>query len=337
MLQNQTTSVQALAPVPTGMDPKLHAVLDYLKHPVVNFNLQDIRLWGVSFAQTAQNEWSAIIASKIFVAAVRNIQVVPPGAFFSYPEDCFLTQSPFPRTNDDLLAALYSGFNTPDHKMAYSHILGFPLNHMINRLEGDLTTDQRNLSRLIIAATPRSRERHELIGRFSGMPRVFKSDKAPKPFVATSGISPLYIDPDLTYLFIVTKETDSCYECHIIEPFAPAKIGMIYSSQGFIPDNLDAINRLQTVPANLKVSVPLMTMPDPAEPPFFPSHHVDADAFHSLLRMMVLSEADIVNLHLTHDPNAPIFLSTQEKPGFPHIDVMLATINANPNIGPQRK
>lgn len=312
-------------------DPRINQLLDAMMNPGVQFNLQDMKLWGVLFHKTGPDEWTAITASGLYIIAARNIGFTPPGIFYSYAEKSFLNISPYPRTAEELLGQLYSGFDNQAKTQVYTTHLGFQIPNVVNLLE--MTGDRdRKQSRVIIAPTPPLR-RLEYVGRFNEnhpLGKMFKHPKIEKPFVVRDGMLPQFIHPDIKYRFLATAEYPDHFSVEITGPHDPGRIGVITSPNGFIPEDIDAINRFETTfPARMK-GIPIVK----GDPNFVP-HHFDANLFHILLRACLISGADLVDLALTTDMNAPVFLSTDNLPENPHLDMMIATLDWRK--GPQRR
>lgn len=318
-------------PTNTAIDPKIRQLLDAMMNPGVQFNLQDMKLWGVLFHKTGPDEWTAITASGLYIIAARNIGFTPPGIFYSYAEKSFLDISPYPRTAEQLLEQLYSGFNVHDKTQVYTTHLGFQIPNVVNLLE-TMGDKDRKQSRVIIAPTP-SLRRLEYVGRFDGnhqLGRVFKSPKVDKPFIARDGMHSNLVHPDVKYRFVATAEYPDHFSVEITGPHSPARIGVVTSPNGFIPEDIDAINRFETTfPSRMK-GIPIVN----GDQNFVP-HHFDANLFHILMRACLISGADLIDLALTTNLNAPVFLSTDNRPENPHLDIMIATLDWQK--GPQRR
>lgn len=312
-------------------DPRIGILLNAMKNPGIQYNLQDVKFWGVCFHPIGENQWAAIVASGLYVIMAENIGFIPPAKYFSYREEAFFDVNPFPRDGNGLLQELFSDFNTPAG-INYLVKLRIPLSNIINLLE-TISERDRKQSRVVISPTPRL-EKPEMIGRFSGdrYNKVFRSTRVEKPFVVVGGMPLEAIHPAVTYRFVVTGERPDCYEATITGTHGQARIGVVVSPQGFIPDDIKSINELKTVSPLLMRDLRVID----GNPDFVP-HHLDANLLHTLLRTCLLSGAKEIDISLTGDFKKGVFISTvnEENSISPKINIKAGPLDWS--LGPQRR
>lgn len=327
-----TTQSAGVQTISSSDNDKIYELIEAMKNPSVQYNSQERDLWGVMFYQTGTNEWSAIVASGYFAIAVHDIGFTPPCPFFSFRRNSFTATSPYPWSAQQLLDFIYRGFNQPNG-IIYDSKLLLQIPNMINMIEQFSEVDQSK-SRLILAPTP-PREKAELSGIFQGdnFNKVFKSQRVPKPFVVREGMNLSEINPSLKYRFVVIGDHPDRYDVAITGTESAARMGMIVSPHGFIPEDMDAINQFKTIPPALTRHVFLGE-----GNPMFTPHHFDGRFFHTLLRSCLISGSPVAELSVTADYNNPVFMSTAndtKQTGRPRVDMMFVTLNWGK--GPQRR
>lgn len=305
------------------MNKNLREILDFLMRPAVEYNLPQKKYWGISFGKD-----SIMVASGFFMVQIENIQFEqkPETDFFSYFENKF-TEFSYPLNPLQIQEKISSQCN-------FAGKMTLPITNVINRLsEIDKHT---SLKKCRIVTSPGYLESDELTLKFVHATNgwEFRHNAVPKPFRLDphSTIGEDGIHEDVVYRSKVTKETEDAILIDAIEPYGKMRMGVLYSPQGFVPDNIEAINRMTGI-----IPPDMIICTNATEPEFIPAPpvHLDGSMMFDLLKIFLLC-TDKVEMHLPDDPNKPVmFTNILRNDEDLKIRIIVATLN--PFFGAQRR
>lgn len=305
------------------MDQKLQPILDFLMRPAVEYNLPQNKYWGIAIGES-----SIMVASGFFMIEITNIKFdkKPEGGFFSYFEHKF-TDFSYPLNPVQITEKVNS-------QCKFVGKVTFPLTDIHNRL---LDIDkQTSLKKCRIVVSQGYLESGELTLKFSnnGNGWEFRHPQLEKPIILhrDSVIKSDGIRKDVVYRCILAGESDSAILVNAIEPYGEMRMGILYSPNGFVPTNIEEINRMTGV-----IPPDMIVCSNVTEPKKIPSPpiHLDGSMMFDLLKVFLLS-SDKVEIHLPDDPNKPVML-TNVKRGEDDLDIRVVVSTLNPFFGAQRR
>ena len=210
----------------------------------------------------------------------------------------------------------------------------FPLTNIINRLTE--LDKHASLKKCRVIVSPGYLERGELAIKFEYVDGrwEFKHPALPKPIRLSvdSVIKSDGIREDVIYRCAITGEGDTSINVNAIEPYGKMRLGILYSERGFVPTNMEGINRMTgIIPPDMIICTNLVEPKEISAPPI----HLDGSMMLDLLKVFLLS-SDKVEMHLPDDPNKPVMLTNVRRSDEDlNIKVVVATLN--PFFGAQRR
>lgn len=291
-------------------------ILDFLMKVSVDFNLHENKYWGVAFLPG-----KAMIGSEWFSLSVEG-DVHGESPFFSYFENKWMPAVQYPYPPDYILSVLYDQIDANEFKVVV------PYTNMVNFLNSVMSSE-RQACRIVFSQS-RPIMSGEVLLKFDiiGGVRQSKVNGVEKPFVIApnSFISPANIDSKSFYRCIVVGETESSYMISAAEKYGIVRAGILYSPEGYLPEDINAVNQLDGFPTNrifpinqIQYDLNAITM-SPV--------HLDLTVFDSLFRAMGISESAFISLEFNRNPNSPIIMrSIPENPEQPRILAKVATLN----------
>jgi hypothetical protein len=305
------------------MDQKLQSILEFVKRPAVEYNLPQNKYWGVTLVDN-----SIIVASGFFTIEISNIKLdeKPETNFFSYFEEKF-SEYAYPLNVPQIHEKVSS-------QCEFVGKITLPVTNIINRLmEIDKHT---SLKKCRIVVSPGYLESGELTLKFvqNGGHWEFKHQALPKPIHLSkdSVIKEDGIRPDVVYRCVAVGETADCLEVNAVEPYGKMRLGVLYSPNGFVPTNIEDVNRMTGI-----IPPDMIICTNVAEPEQIPAPpiHLDGSMMFDLLKVFLLC-ADKVEMHLPNDPNKPVMFTNVMKS---EDDLMIRIVAAtlNPFFGAQRR
>lgn len=305
------------------MDQKLQDVLNFLVRPAVEYNLPENRYWGVVLGEN-----SVMVASGFFMLEINNIKFDerPEGPFFSYFENKFTDYS-YPLNPNQMLDAVNA-------QSKFVNRVTFPLTNLINRLEDIEKNAKIDKTRIIIS--PGYKLENELLINFTfnGSEWEFRHHQLPKPItVNPSSIVPSeLVRENVIYRCKIEDELLSSITVNVIEPYGKMRMGILYSPQGFIPNNMENINRMTgIIPPDMIIGSNEVAPEIITAPPI----HLDGSMINDLLKVFILT-SDFVEFHLPDDPNKPVMI-TNIKKSPDDLDIRAFVATLNPFYGAQRR
>lgn len=305
------------------MEQKLETLLNFMMRPAVEYNLPQRNFWGISVGEN-----SILAASGFFMIEIENtgFEQKPEGNFFSYVENKF-GEFAYPLTEAQLR----------ERAAAQCKFVGkvmLPVTNIINRL--DEIDKHTSLKKCRVVVSPGYLESGELTLKFvqEGGEWLFKHPSLPEPvrIAKTSPIQQDGIRGGVVYRCAITETTETSLKVNVIEPYGKMRLGVLYSPQGFVPTNIEDINRMTGIIPPDMIICTNMVDPDPVPAPPI---HLDGSMMFDLLKVFLLC-SDTVELHLPDDPNKPVMFTNIPKDEKDlRIRIIVATLN--PFFGGQRR
>lgn len=306
------------------MAKTLTETLDFLMRPSVELNLPQNNYWGVAVGPNN----SIVVGSGFLAIHIENIDVSEAAGFnfFSFFENKF-TSCTYPISAEEILDKIYSN--------QFIGKIIFPHTNVINRLD-TFSEDQRKRSRVIVSATEKMDNELKLKFSHNGQRYEWRHPAIPKVgYIAANSLIPEnFIKPGVTYrcFNIDELETETEFYVNVVEESSKAKIGILYSPNGFIPNNMEAINRMEVVPRDMIVYTNAV---EPVENFGMPPVHLRASIFYEALKVLLLTDNPFAEIHFGDNPNKPVMIrSIPQNPADPIITIFQATLN--PFFGAQR-
>ncbi|MDF2841796.1 MAG: hypothetical protein K0R00_222 [Herbinix sp.] len=312
------------------MTQNLESVLSFLLRPAVEYNLPQKKYWG-----TVVKENSMLVASGSFTIEIGNIHFdkKPDGEYFSFLESKF-AEFAYPLNPAQIQEKVSS-------QCSFVGKVVFPLTNIINRLsdiDKQLVPNGKDsiLKRCRLIVSPGFLESGDMTLKFTdnGNGWEFKHASLPKPvrLHKDSVIGPDGIRKDTVYRCEL-KDSDDLL-VNVIEPYGKMRLGILYSPKGFVPVNLEEINRMSgKIPPDMIICSNIIE-PNPIPAPPI---HLDASTMFDLLNVFLMCQnTEKIEMHLPDDPNKPVmFTNVPTSDDDLRIRVVVGTLN--PFYGAQRR
>jgi len=320
------------------MNERLQSIIDYTKDASFNFNKGNHEYPGLLFKRK-ETGVSMLAISKWFIAEMENTGIEPETEFYSLHYGKWVNQHPFPWSTDYMISA----FDRFEIMGKFTLRLNNVLNHIMQLDNFTECNDVKEESRIIISRYQPEENRQIISFKDIGGILQYKIDILPKPFVISnnSAIPPQYIKPDTKYVCEVIEEREDAYIVSCLEPYGIIRLGLKHSPKGFIPSDMDGINRLKGIPFNLIHCTDLL---EPRDIDFQPIH-LNCLMFFHLAKMFTILNTEFIDVYFGPDPGkidrvtgkkqlAIVMHNVKKSKDEPTIRIAMQSLNQD--YGPQR-
>lgn len=306
------------------MEQNLKPILDLLMRPAVEYNAPQKNYWGVVIDEHCIRAISAFFSVKI--EGIKERQ--EPG-FFSYLQSKFLKgEYCYPLS----LAQI------DDRVGSQSSFVGkmvVPVPNLLNRLNDLDEHSQLKKCRIIIS--PGYLESGDLTLRFDETDGEWVFSHPNIPIVIKRSKDSLVprelMNKDTLYRCSIVSESDTQAVVNVIEPYGKMRLGILLSPKGFVPTNIEDVNKMTgIIPADMIMCTNTIAPEVIPAPPM----HLDASMMLDLMKIFLLANTPNVEIHLPDDPNKPVLITSMPANEEDlRISVTVATLN--PFYGAQRR
>lgn len=299
-------------------------ILDFLMAAGVDYNLQYEKYWGVAFLPG-----KAVATSSYFNIEVDG-DIVGESPFYSYYEKQWLPQSQYPYAIEQILEIAHAGIEDNQFRMLV------PYTNFMNFLDNVPEKDKSRCR--IIFSQSKPVEAGEYLMKFEtvGGVRQYKHPEINKVFMIApnSRVNPVYIDSKSFYRCVIVNESQDAFFVDVIEKYGRVRAGILHSPEGYLPDNIDAINYLDGFQPNYVFPINQLGFDDSNS--VMSPIHVDLKLLNVLFRTFGLTSSNFISIEFNKDPNAPIFMKNlKENDAQPQVTIKVGSLN--PYAGGQRR